>query len=227
MFILKRQDVDINSVQNPTKDQKIPILTYQGQTFRLLSVFSAAQEDEARALWRDLTDHRGKICVLLEEPDRYSVWGRIRLDTATMPAVKGGAGAQNPPGTPACIRACLLIMQALRDDIGDLLGDRQIKRFVEELVAIGAQQRLPEAGTPQSISKLMSLDPLVDRLPPWQETHLTFLLQELHRIGRLFFGRANFTGRVLDALEELSDQDRTVFLEWLKRSPSGELWQEH
>ena len=47
MFILKRQDVDIKNFQHPTKDQKIPILSYQGQTFRLLSIFSAAQQEEA------------------------------------------------------------------------------------------------------------------------------------------------------------------------------------
>ena len=64
MFILKRQDVDIRTVQHPKKDQQIPILSYQGQTFRLLSVFSAAQEEDARALWRDLTDNRGQsLCA--------------------------------------------------------------------------------------------------------------------------------------------------------------------
>lgn len=80
MFILKRQDVEISSIQHPQKDQQVPILQYQGQTFRLISVFSAAQEEEARAFWRDLTDNRGKACVLLEEPERYSVWGKVRLE---------------------------------------------------------------------------------------------------------------------------------------------------
>jgi hypothetical protein len=65
MFILKRQDVDIKNIQHPSKEQPIPILYYQGQTFRLLSVFAAAQEEEAMALWRDLTDNRGKACVLI------------------------------------------------------------------------------------------------------------------------------------------------------------------
>lgn len=83
MFILKRQDVEISSIQHPKRDQKIPILTYQGITFRLISVFHANQEEEARALWRDLTDNQGKACVLLEEPDRYSIWGKVRLDQLT------------------------------------------------------------------------------------------------------------------------------------------------
>ena len=65
MFILKRQDVEIVNVQNPqNKDQQIPILQYQGQSFRLLNMFGD-NRNEALALWRDLTDNKGKACVLL------------------------------------------------------------------------------------------------------------------------------------------------------------------
>ena len=56
MFILKRQDVEISSVQHPKTGQQIPILNYQGQTFRLIQLFGADEADEARAFWRDLTD---------------------------------------------------------------------------------------------------------------------------------------------------------------------------
>ena len=80
MFILKKQDVEITSIKHPKKDQKIPILNYQGQTFRLINFFKGDQAEEARAFWRDLTDNHGKACVLLEEPERYSVWVKIRLD---------------------------------------------------------------------------------------------------------------------------------------------------
>jgi len=69
MFILKRQDVEIKSVQHPKRDQQVPILTYQGQTFRLIKSFGASQVAEAKAYWRDLTDNHGKVCVLLQEPD--------------------------------------------------------------------------------------------------------------------------------------------------------------
>lgn len=80
MFILKRQDVEIVNVQNPqNKDQQIPILQYQGQSFRLLNMFGD-NRNEALALWRDLTDNKGKACVLLEEPQRFSVWGRVKID---------------------------------------------------------------------------------------------------------------------------------------------------
>lgn len=130
MFILKRQDVEITSVQHPKKDQQIPILQYQGQSFRLISIFNAAQEEDAKAFWRDLTDNRGKACVLLEEPDRYSVWGKVRLDQL------GAEGGDAPDTTtpPGSIQACLLILQAVYLDIECLtesinLNDRPEKQL--------------------------------------------------------------------------------------------------
>ena len=140
MFILKRQDVEITSVQHPKKDQQIPILQYQGQSFRLISIFNAAQEEDAKAFWRDLTDNRGKACVLLEEPDRYSVWGKVRL------VQLGSEGGDAPEAAtpPASIQACLLILQAVYLDIEDLLGARQAGLFQKELSAVFQQWRFPQ-----------------------------------------------------------------------------------
>ena len=124
MFILKRQDVDISSVQHPKRDQKIPILNYQGQTFRLLSMFSGAQADEARSTWRDLTDNQGKACVLLEEPERYSSWGRIVLENLS--EEESGSATTNPSSV---VQAVLLLLQTVYFDIEDLLGSRQLGAF--------------------------------------------------------------------------------------------------
>ncbi|MEM1241426.1 MAG: hypothetical protein AAGI45_16435, partial [Cyanobacteria bacterium P01_H01_bin.26] len=121
MFILKRQDVEIGSFQHPSKEQKIPILLYQGQTFRLLSVFNAAQEEEARIFWRDLTDNRGKACVLLEEPERFSVWGKIQLDQSS--GEKAAPKASTNGSDSIFIKSGLLIIQTMYADIADLMGD--------------------------------------------------------------------------------------------------------
>ena len=140
MFILKPQDVEISSIQHPSRDQKIPILQYQGQTFRLISVFNASQEDEARAFWRDLTDNRGKACVLLEEPQRYSVWGKIRLEQ--LGADSGGSEDAKESFTQAAI----LLLQALHIDIEDLLGNRQAAAFQKEVSNIFQQWKFPPDG---------------------------------------------------------------------------------
>lgn len=221
MFILKRQDVDITSIQHPKKDQQIPILHYQEQTFRLLSAFNAAQEEEAKAFWRELTDNRGKACVLLEEPERYSVWGKVRLEQLA----ESDTGSSDA-SVPSFIQACLLLLQAVYIDIEDLLGAKQATTFRQEIAAVFRQWRFPQTDTPDAIQQLLTIDPLASlQIPPWQEHHLNTLLQELYRIGKQHFGNASFTGRVMDVLQDLPSGDRNQFVAWLKESPTGKVWQ--
>lgn len=220
MFILKRQDVEISTVQHPNRDQQIPILQYQGQTFRLISVFNATQEEEAKAFWRDLTDNRGKACVLLEEPERYSVWGKVRLDQLAT-EIQGTADG----GHPAFLQASLLLLQAVYIDIEDLLGAKQAGLFQKDITDVFKQGQFPQTDSPDSVKALLSTDPLSSsRLPPWQEHHLNILMQELHRLGKRYFGNASFAERVMDALQDMSAGDRQQFTDWLRQSPAGKLW---
>ncbi|MCU0570345.1 MAG: hypothetical protein MUF49_27710 [Oculatellaceae cyanobacterium Prado106] len=223
MFILKRQDVEISSIQHPKKDQQVPILRYQGQTFRLISVFQASQEEDAKAFWRDLTDNRGKACVLLEEPERFSVWGKINLEqlaneVAEPPTPKGETSA-------AFVQACLLLLQAVYIDIEDLLGSRQMGIFQKEITAVFQQGRFPQTESADAIQQILTVDPLEAlQIPPWREQHLNMLLQELHRLGKQHFGNGNFTRRVMESLQDMSSHDRNQFLTWLKGSSGGKLW---
>jgi len=222
MFILKRQDVEIKNIQHPSKDQPIPILYYQGQTFRLLSVFSAAQEEEAMALWRDLTDNRGKACVLLEEPDRFSIWGKIRLEAL------GVSDDEQEGGRPAAqvlIQGCLLILQALFIDIEDLLGAKQANLFQSDMASSLMQWRFPQVTSDKAVSNLLTIDPLATQVPPWEEHHLQRILEEMHRLGKEAFGNSNFTQRSLEAIEDLSKSEQKTFMGWLSQSPSCQLWQ--
>jgi hypothetical protein len=222
MFILKRQDVEITNIQHPKKDQQIPILHYQGQTFRLIQVFNAAQEEEAKAFWRDLTDNRGKACVLLEEPDRYSVWGKVRLEQLASEA----AEPETDASPTSFIQACLLLLQAVYIDIEDLLGAKQAVSFQKEITSVFQQGRFPKADSSDAVNQLLTVDPLASlQTPPWQEQHLSTLLQELYRLGRQHFGNAGFTSRVMDALQDLPSGDRNRFVAWLKQAPGGKDWQ--
>lgn len=220
MFILKRQDVEITSIQHPKSGQQVPVLKYQGQTFRLISVFNANQADEARAFWRDLTDNRGKACVLLEEPDRYSVWGKVRLEQLSDESAGSGVAAD-----PSFTQASLLLLQAVYFDIEDLLGTRQAGAFEKEIAKVFAQWNFPKAGSEAEVGGLLERDPLESaQVPPWQEHHLNTLLQELHRIGKEYFGNPNFAERAIDALEDLPDGERQEFINWMNQSPLGKLW---
>lgn len=220
MFILKRQDVEITSVQHPKRDQQIPILNYQGQTFRLINVFNAQQAEEARAFWRDLTDNRGKACVLLEEPDRYSVWGKVRLDQLTSED-GGGVDALSPLFT----QGCLLLLQAVYFDVEDLLGNRQAKSFQKDIGKVFKQGKFPQADGPDAVKTLLTVDPLTSlQVPPWQEQHLNTLLKELYRLGKDYFGNNSFAEGVDEVLQDMPSGDRSQFLAWLNQSPIGKEW---
>ncbi|MDB9528736.1 hypothetical protein PN498_22280 [Oscillatoria sp. CS-180] len=221
MFILKRQDVDIKNIQHPSTDQPIPILHYQEQTFRLLSVFTAAQEEDAMALWRDLTDNRGKACVLLEEAERYSVWGKIRLDSLST-----GQSNAKTSGTAEqlLIQGCLLLLQALFIDVEDLLGNKQAALFEQDITSVLTQWQFPQVTSAKTVKTLLTMDPLATQVPAWKEQHLLKLLEELHRLGKDCFGNANFTERSLEALEDLPANNRQKFMTWLQQSPPGQLW---
>lgn len=217
MFILKRQDVEISSVPHPKRDQQIPILTYQEQTFRLIQVFKADQEEQAKAVWRNLTDEQGKFCILLEEPERHSIWGRVRLDQLADEAV----GEAKPL---LYTQACLLLIQALWADIEDLLGDRQGKAFEKDLYTTFEKVKIPQLQDEKTIRNLLEQDPLKSlAIQPWQENHLIDVLRELHSLGRAYFGSNTFVTRSLEVLEDM-ENEQDEFLAWLARSPVANLW---
>ncbi|EGJ35022.1 MULTISPECIES: Npun_F0813 family protein [Moorena] len=219
MFILKRQDVEISSIQHPQREQQIPILNYQGQTFRLLSVFGSTQEEEAIAFWRDLTDNRGKACVLLEEPDRYSVWGKIRLEQlGTEPSSEGTRVSY--------IQACLLLLQTVYMDVEDFLGARQAGLFQKDIAKILIDLNFPQVESTQAVQQLLKIDPLTNSdFPTWEEHDLITLLQELYRLGKDYFGNTNFAQGVSDILQDMPPQEQTQFINWLNNSDLGNLWQ--
>jgi hypothetical protein len=220
MFILKRQDVEITTIQHPNRDQQIPILNYQGQTFRLMKVFNVHQEHEARAYWRDLTDNRGKACVLLEEPERYSVWGKVRLDQLAREGAGGG-----DIKTSALIQASLLVLQAVYFDVEDLLGARQAGAFEKDLAKVFQEGKFPSSDSSDAVKTLLTKDPLDSlQIPPWKEDHLKTLLEELHRLGKGYFGNTSFAEGLDEVLEDLPDEDRELFMSWLGQSPAGKLW---
>jgi len=220
MFILKRQDVEITSITNPKRDQKIPILNYQGQTFRLINVFKGEQAEEARAFWRDLTDNHGKACVLLEEPDRYSVWGKIRLDQLTSEDSK-----EDEAVAAACIQGCLLLVQAVYFDVEDLLGNRQAKSFQKDFSKVLKGKNFPDMDSADTIKALLTDDPLTNlQLPSWREVHLYTLLQEVHSLGEEYFGNSNFAEGIDEILEPMPNPERTQFMAWLNQFPEGQKW---
>ncbi|MBE9063966.1 Npun_F0813 family protein [cf. Phormidesmis sp. LEGE 11477] len=210
MFVLTPEDVEISSVQHPKRPKRVPILSYQDKTFGLLSVFSAHQQEEAQASWRDLTSNEGHLCVLLEEPHRFSLWRHVQIDQELL----------NPVLPTAYARSCLLLVQALYGDVEQLLGSKQAKAFGAAFLQ-NASVPIQKAG---GLGGLLRLNPLIEELPDWGEEELCTLLLELHRLGTEFFGRSHFAPRTLSALDILPGDEKTIFLNWLQQSLLGKLW---
>lgn len=218
MFILKRQDVELSTIQHPKRDQLLPILYYQGQTFCLISVFKASQEEEAKALWRELADNRGKACILLEEPERYSVWGKVRLEQID-------SDTDNHSRTGILTQACVLLLQAVYMDVEDFLGSRQATLFQKDIAQALQQWQIPQVSCPKSLNHLLTLEwQQIAQIPSWQEHHVITLLQELHQLAKAYFGNTNFAYQVVDRLQEMPEGERTLFISWLNQSPLSKLW---
>ena len=218
MFILKRHDVEIINVPNPqNKDQQIPILQYQGQTFRLLNMFGD-NRDEALALWRDLTDNKGKACVLLEEPQRFSVWGRVKLDHLHM------ASTDNYATSNYLVQGCLLILQVVYLEIEDVLGARQAVSFKQDLLKFMQQGKFAQSESIVALENVLSINPLHSvQIPNWDESRLQLLLGELHRLASSYLNNDSFVNTAIDALNDLPESASVIA--WLQKTPKGKLWQ--
>lgn len=219
MFILKRQDVEIFNIKHPTLDQLIPIINYQRQTFRLLQVFPLNQASEALAVWRDLTDNKRKACILLEEPDKYTLWGKIKPEQLNINNKLGDRSAKS------LVKGSLLLLQAVYTDIEDLLGAKQAKLFQKDFKEFLDKVDLTEK-SPEAVNYLLAIDPLTaEQLPVWQEAQLLNFLQEIHRLGKRYFGDGNFTNSALDSLADMTENEQSGFIQWLNQSSLGKLWQ--
>ncbi|MFM6135732.1 MAG: Npun_F0813 family protein [Cuspidothrix sp.] len=218
MFILKRQDVEISMIQHPKKeDQQLPILNYQGQTFRLIRVFKASEE-EAKTFWRSLTDNRGKACVLLEEPERYTIWGKVKLDQI-------GTDTGNHSKTDVLTLGAITLLQAVYLDIEDLLGNRQAGLFTKDITGILQQKQFPDISSADTVKSFLTedLSHLV-KMPAWQETHIILLLEELYKLGKTYFGDTNFAHQLDERLQDMPEEEQELFISWLKKSPLNKLW---
>lgn len=220
MFILKRQDVEISTVQHPNKeDRQVPILYYQGQTFRLITVFKSSEEDEAKTFWKSLTDNRGKACILLEEPECYSIWGKVRLDQ-----ISSDTGSHSK--ADILTLSVLTLLQAVYLDIEDLLGNRQASLFAKDITGVLQQKQFPDISSADTVKSFLTEDlSQMSKIPTWQETHVIILLEELHKLGKTYFGDTNFAHQLDDRLQDMSVEEQELFISWVQKSPLNKLWQ--
>jgi hypothetical protein len=253
MFILTRQDVEITNISHPSnQDQKIPILLYRDQTFRLLRTFGNDRET-ASVFWRDLVDNKGKNCILLEEPEsgRFSVWEKFIFDknlvkpaasrnpenTAVIPPVQKSSAQPNAPQLASeqtyskhidisIVKACLLILQTIYLEIEDLFGSRQASLFKQDVLKVLLKGQFPKVDGMDKLERLLLAKDLANiPIPTWNDLQMQILLKELYQISKSHFGNALFLNAVRDEIEELPANELTKFQTWLSKNANGNLWQ--
>jgi len=202
ILVLKRQDVELSRVLATESGRVVMVLLYEGQTFRLMSQFSAAQKDKAKALCESLAQSRGQRCVLLNQIHTYSVWLEVRQEQPNPPLQ---TTTPTPPTSAVSLtQACLLIMQAIAEDIGDLMGANQKTAFQEDLTKILKQCLIPGSQSSEAINPLLTIAPLSEtQLPTWQQKDIEILFPRLGRLGKNYYGNTTFVERTVDALKEL------------------------
>lgn len=202
ILVLKRQDVELSRVLEPESSRVVMILLYGGQTFRLMSQFSAAQKDKAKALCESLAESRGQRCVLLDQVHTYSVWLEISRDRQSTPSP---TSTPIPPTAEISLtQACILIVQAIAQDIEDLMGTSQKMAFQEDVTKLLKQCLIPGSQSPEAINPLLILNPLsATQLPHWQQKDIENLFPRLGRLGKKYYGSTTFVERAVDALKAL------------------------
>lgn len=88
MLILKPQDVEIVKILHPVTQKRIAILGYQGIFFRPIKTFDLNRRPDVLALCRKISEEHKRTCVILAEPERYSLWGKVNFDPSqAQPAI--------------------------------------------------------------------------------------------------------------------------------------------
>jgi hypothetical protein len=111
-------------------------------------------------------------------------------------------------------------------DIEDFLGTKQAALFEKEIAEVMRQQQFPETSSIEAVKYWVATNPLeAAKLPAWKENHVTSFLQELYKLGKTYFGNANFARQVVEKLQDMPEGERSLFISWLNQSSLSKLWQ--
>ena len=154
----------------------------------------------------------------MEEENRFSVWGKIRLDQL-------GEEGTTQGNSKVVTVASILLLQAVYMDIEEFLGAKQANLFKKEISRILNRWQFHAASSPHAIDYLLSINPIEPiKIPFWEEDYVVVFLEELHRLGKAYFGSSEFAHQVMDTLQDMPVAERTQFMNWLKNSSLSKLW---
>lgn len=121
--------------------------------------------------------------------------------------------------TEIYVQGSVFLLQAVYFDIEELLGNRQASLFEKDIAEVLQKENFPDSSSLEDVKYLVGINPLdTPKLPAWQENHLKTFLEELHNLGKTYFGNTNFAHNVTDTLEDMPEAERSLFISWLNQS---------
>jgi hypothetical protein len=209
IIILQPKDVEAIQLLADRSNSNQLTLKYRDKNYgRLNLFFNKSLQDRALEFCHKFIAERQQQCLLIQEESGFSVWGEIGSTEAIgqeQPITNEVSTKLNASDTSFSVtQASLLIIQILADEIEYLMGTKQKKTFVKELISFLQKSGLPATNSLEKVETLLGLDPMKnDGLPIWKQPDLDTLFPQITLLGVQYFGNTSFINRTVDYLKQL------------------------
>jgi hypothetical protein len=180
-------------------------LNYHEQRYDLVQAFASHKLELAQQRWqqqiavdRTVSDQY----LLVREVGYYSLWV---LDQSVSPTSKNRASNHNL----ALQQASIWLFQELWLQWQDLLGERQLQLFTDNLLAANSLLRSKE-----DLNQLLILDPLSsEQLANWESADLIRFDRQLCNFTQKKMGQQFGNKLMIDIIESMPDLLRTILMD--------------
>jgi hypothetical protein len=220
IIVLQPKDLDTKQILNKRQNTQQLTLNYRNKIYERLNIFfNKSARDRALEYCRRSIDERKTHCLLVQEEIGFSVWSEIQTIAATeIVGLENSINNESSILTTSTVsnygtQASLFIVQIIADEIEYLMGLKQKKAFVRELVEILHKSNLPATDSLKKIEILFGLDPMQnDGLPIWRQEDIDYFLSQIAMLGIKYFGNTSFVYRTVDYLKQLPIYKKAEFM---------------
>jgi hypothetical protein len=182
-------------------------LNYHGQRYDLVQAFASHKLKLAQQRWQQqiaIDTSVPNLYLLVREVGYYSLW---MLDQIVNPASPG----RGSNGNLGLQQASIWLFQELWLQWQDLLGERQLQLFADNLLAANSHLR-----SRADLDRLLSLDPLnSDPLDHWDGVDFMAFDRQLCDLTQKKMGQQFGNKLTLDIIESMPDLLRSILIDRL------------
>ncbi len=212
MAIIDSRSVNIEISTRPDQIQSELRLDYHGQRYNLVQAFADRQLELAQQRLQQLitTDPlSGSVIdryLIVQEINYYSLWVLASNHQPVTAAAGSDLGLQ---------QASIWLLQELWLQWQDLLGNRQLPAFADNLLAVTNHLQ-----SRTDLDRLLSLDPLTSaKLTAWVDADFIALDRQLYQLTQKKIGRQFATNITIDIVASMPASLRSRLLAILDIQP--------